>query len=127
MKGLFRRIHQDNGGFTLIELLIVIAILGVLAAVALPNFSGIIGRGEEQAAKAELVTVQTAMDTMMAVHHLGDGDVDAVLQADCMSDMSLFPSADQKLYPGYMRSGNTTGTYYCDDTGLVSQNSTGYE
>jgi len=56
---------RGERGFTLIELLIVVAILGVLAAVVIPNVSRFIGRGETEAAETELSNIQTAVVSMM--------------------------------------------------------------
>jgi len=123
MKRSLKRVHQSNRGFTLIELLIVIAIIGVLAAVVVPNVTGFIGRGEEEAAAAELVTVQTAMYTMMVEEEINE--VKKVNNA--INDMSRFPDKDNPLYPNYLRTATTKGEYSCDETGLVAQAATGYE
>jgi prepilin-type N-terminal cleavage/methylation domain-containing protein len=56
---------RGERGFTLIELLIVVAILGVLAAVVIPNVGRFIGRGETEAGKTELTNIQSAVVAMM--------------------------------------------------------------
>ena len=120
MKTFLKRIHRENKAFTLVELLIVIAILGVLAAIVLPNVTGLAGEGQTEAAKAELVTVQTAMDTMMAKNA-----ITSVTATSATANMSAFPTG-HALYPTYLRTATTEGTYSCDTTGLVTQVTTGY-
>ena len=120
MGRFLKRVHGDSKGFTLIELLIVIAIIGILAAVIIPNFTGLVGTGKTEAAAAELTNVQTAMDTMMARKGLT-----AVTATEATDDMAKFPK-DNPLYPDYMRTQKTKGTYSCSTTGLVTQVTTGY-
>jgi len=65
------RISQYNEkGFTLIELLVVIAILGILSAIAIPNLSGFVGKGKNEAASTEFHSIQLAMHAGMIENNL---------------------------------------------------------
>ena len=74
LKGVVKGMPRGQGGFTLIELLIVIAILGIVAAVVALNIGGFFGQGKEQAANTEAHQVQTCVIAYMADNNLSDFD-----------------------------------------------------
>ncbi|MFA6093554.1 MAG: prepilin-type N-terminal cleavage/methylation domain-containing protein [Elusimicrobiota bacterium] len=48
-------------GFTLIELMIVVAIIGILAAIAIPKFADLVRKSNEGATKGNLGTIRSAL------------------------------------------------------------------
>ena len=54
--------HQPRRGFTLIELLIVVVIIGILAAVAIPKFQSTKGKAHAGAIKSDLKNLTTAQE-----------------------------------------------------------------
>ncbi|EKO3588736.1 pilin [Vibrio metschnikovii] len=61
--------NTKQQGFTLIELMIVVAIIGVLAAIAVPQYQNYVAKSEASSALATITGIRTNVET----HVLGEG------------------------------------------------------
>jgi len=133
-----RKFHKGQGGFTLIEVLVVMTILGILAAIVSISLLGVTASARTKAAAAELATVQSALDAMLADQQVpaasvtGAGPIATACIGGATKNMAAFPPA-ASAYTGpdtgsvsflathYLRQANTRYSYACDPDGKVTQ------
>ena len=97
MKKLLRQFRYGQRGFTLIELLIVVAILGILAAVIVPNLATFLGTGKVAAYNTEVANVESA-----ALAFYADND-------------GTWPDTSDALYV----EGDVSASYLSDEPGFI--------
>jgi prepilin-type N-terminal cleavage/methylation domain-containing protein len=61
---------RHKSGFTIIELLIVLIVIGVLTAIAVPSFQQAKGRARAAALRADLRNLATAQEEYLGDHHV---------------------------------------------------------
>ena len=75
-----QRLNKDESGFTLIELLIVLVIIGILLAIAVPSYLGFKDRANDSAAKANVRAAVPAVEAFYADNGTYVGMTVAALQ-----------------------------------------------
>jgi len=105
LKLLDHRIRKENqsmrreNGFTLIELLIVVAIIGIIAAIAIPNLLNAIDRSKQKRTMADMRSVGTAceeysIDNNFYPVQATQGDVSTISTNLTPTYIKVVPSAD---------------------------------
>lgn len=87
-----KNVFKGNAGFTLIELLIVIVIIGILAAIAIPNIAGLTDTADRSAVVSNLRTLMTDIESYRAT---GDG-YPAMDTVDIKDEFTSADQADEK-------------------------------
>lgn len=93
-----KKLLKSNEGFSLVELMVVVAIIGILASVAIPNFRMYQAKSKTSEAKLALASVYTAETSFYT-------DYDTY--ATCLNLMGAGPTTGSKRYYAY---GFDTGT-----------------
>ena len=81
---------SEKAGFTLVELIVVIAILGILAAVAVPTYTGYIARAHQAADLQVLSNVATAVVGMEAAN---GNDVETIVVQKSDGTITIDPTS----------------------------------
>jgi len=90
---MLKRLRNRKKGFTLIELLIVVAIIGIIAALLIPNFLDALQKAKQKRTVADMRNIGTAMfswltDQVGAASAGGTVDLDSYTGASTVSDIA---------------------------------------
>jgi len=105
-----------ESGFTLIELLIVVAIIGIIATMALPNLNNALQRAKQRSTMANMKAIGSALETYAVDHNvypkaLTDAGADVISNFLSPLYMQKVPAADGWGNPWHIDT-NTNGTIY---------------
>jgi type IV pilus assembly protein PilA len=114
------RFYKEQSGYTLLEILVVIAILGAIVAIAVPNILGFMGSGETETALAELHNIRVAVTA--ALHESTDNPRVVIPWGSESSTVQIIANglAEPNNPAKYILS-DTHWTYFISESGEVEQ------
>ena len=87
-----KRLRKNEQGFTLIELMVVVIIIGILVAIAVPLYGGVQARARDNACMANVRTLNGAMAMYYAEHYEFPGDVGELESAGFIQEIPECPN-----------------------------------
>jgi len=114
---------EGQKGFTLIELMIVIAIIGILAAIAIPQFVSYRQKGYNTDAKGELKSFYTACQAYYADNPTASGNCTTAMVSSTFipsSAITFTPAGGMVMNGTTSRHSSGTSTYTIGSSGNIT-------
>ncbi len=83
--------RTGESGFTLVELMIVMTIIGILAAIAIPSYIRAVQKAKEAVLREDLHTMRTAIDSYTVDKEKAPDSLDDLVQAGYLKSIPIDP------------------------------------
>jgi general secretion pathway protein G len=94
-RSTIRARRGGESGFTLVELMIVMTIIGLLAAIAIPSYIRSVNKAKEAVLKEDLHTMRTAIDSYTVDKEKAPQSLDDLVQAGYLKSIPLDPMSSR--------------------------------
>lgn len=111
-EALSKRLHRDERGFTLIELMVVVLIIAILIAIAIPTFLGARKKAQDRAAQSDL---RTALVTAQAYYT----DNETFLDTDAATTAAAYETDEPSIDFDAAATATQVGVYVPSSTDVV--------
>lgn len=101
-----RKSLRSQKGFTLVELLAVIAILGILAALAIPRFTNATVMANTSKVASDLRTIDSAITMYIAQERRNPTNINTLVNAGQLASAPVAPRSGAQLYVATSTTGN---------------------
>jgi len=113
-----RTARRGEGGFTLVELMIVMTIIGILSAIAIPSFIRSVQKAKEAVLKEDLHTMRNAIDSYTVDKEKAPQSLDDLVQAGYLKTMPVDPMTSRN---------DTWMTAQSDNLGDINETQSGID
>jgi len=106
---LMKRFHKNQKGFTLVELMVVVVIIGILVAIAIPIFNTVTDRANQRAVEANLRTLEGSIMQYLASGNAAPANA-AAWETALTGDFIIWPVGPAGVFPYQVIGDGTTAS-----------------